>query len=373
MGGLVDAHGPDAHGRRRLGVQARHGSDAVFVYTADVLGGLGVIVGHQRAQLVDAVGVRSDVVPVLQPFLEDHMQHGIDQHAVGARGDRQVDIGELRQHGHPRIDHDQRELAFLQRLLQAPVDDRVLLRQVGAEGHQAVSVLEIVVAAGRAVAAETALVAGHRRGHAQGGVAVVVVGADLPAHQLAEGVELLGEQLAGGDHGEGVTAVFGLDVLDLRRGCVQRGIPVCRLEWQMGLVAGQRHRTAPGRLEQFVLQQPLDAQFAAIDVCTGMAAAGDDATILAEAQLDGAAGRAVVAGGVLPFLDRFGRNADGLALSATEDHVLSVLYRQRPAPAANQQMIGHAVGDLHWFRGAALIVDPSTARKSPGVSRRQGQ
>src|SRR5206468_1940762 len=53
--GLVDAHGPDAHRRRRLGIQARHLADAVFVDAAHVLRGLRVVVGHQGAQLVDAL------------------------------------------------------------------------------------------------------------------------------------------------------------------------------------------------------------------------------------------------------------------------------------------------------------------------------
>src|SRR5256885_9973072 len=57
-------------------------------------------------------------------------------------------------------------LPIFQRFLQAPVDDRMLLRQVGAEGHQAVRVLEVAVAAGRAVGAERTLVARHGRGHA---------------------------------------------------------------------------------------------------------------------------------------------------------------------------------------------------------------
>ena len=111
MGGLVDAHGPDAHGRRRLGVQSGHGADAILIDAADVLGGLGIVVGHQRAQRVDAAGVRGDIGIVLQTFIEDHIQHRVDQHGIGARGDRQMDVGELRQHGHPRVDHDQREPA----------------------------------------------------------------------------------------------------------------------------------------------------------------------------------------------------------------------------------------------------------------------
>lgn len=82
--------------------------------------------------------------------------------------------------------------------------NRVLLGQVGAPGHQAVGVFEVLVTTGRAVGAEGALVAGHGRGHAQGRVAIIVVGTDQPARELAEHVELLGQHLPGGDNSKGI-------------------------------------------------------------------------------------------------------------------------------------------------------------------------
>ena len=60
--------------------------------------------------------------------------------------------------------------------------------------------VEVVVAAGRAVAAEAELVAGHRARHAQRGVAVVVGEAHAEPDQLAQRVELLGHELAGRQH-----------------------------------------------------------------------------------------------------------------------------------------------------------------------------
>ena len=116
--GLVDVS------RESLGSTPDDGSDRYFIGQRlrdihdlfHVLGGFGVVVGHQGAQLVDAIGVLGDVIIVLQTFIEDHVQHRVDQHAIGARRDRQVDVGELRQHGYPWIDNDQRETAFLQRL-----------------------------------------------------------------------------------------------------------------------------------------------------------------------------------------------------------------------------------------------------------------
>ncbi len=205
-----------------------------------------IVLRHQRLEVLEAFGMAGDVLLVLQTFRQDHMGQRIQQHQVGAGVDGQMHIGHLRQHGDARIDHDQRELALFARLAHAPVDDRVLLRQIGAEGDQAIGVFEIVIAAGRAVGTEGALVAGHRRGHAQRGVAVVVVGADQPARELAERVELLGHDLAGGDDGEGVAAVLGLDAFDLVRGACQRLIPTGLLEGSSRRFAQQRHGAAPG-------------------------------------------------------------------------------------------------------------------------------
>ena len=297
-------------------------ADAVFVDAADVLRGLRVVVGDERAQLVDALRVLGDVLLVFEAFLEDHMHHRVDQHGVGARRDRQVNVGKLRQHRHARIDDDQRELALFQRFLQPPVDDRVLLRQVGAERHQAVRVLEVSVAAGRAVGAERALVARHRRRHAQRGVAVVVVGADLAAHQLAERVELLGQQLSGGDHREGVAPILGLDLLDLRGGLVERDVPACRLKRLVRLVSrisGTVPR--PGESNSSCSSRPLMHSLPRLTSAPAWPRLVTILPLLVQADLDRAAGRAVVAGRVLPFLHFLDRNGDRLAVLAAEEHV----------------------------------------------------
>jgi hypothetical protein len=149
----------------------------------------------------------------------------------------------------------------------------VLLGQVGTKCQQAVGVFEIVVAARRAVGTERALVAGRRRGHAQRGVAVVVVGADHTARQLAERVELLGHDLAGGDDGKRVAPVLFLDTLDLVCRPVQRGIPAGLGERLPAVGTDQRLVTAPGSLaEQFVFEDTLDAQLAAVHIGIGDAA-----------------------------------------------------------------------------------------------------
>ena len=86
--------------------------------------------------------------------------------------------------------------------LQALAQDGMVVGDVGADQQDHVGSLQILVGAGRAVAAEGELVAGDRAGHAERGVAVVVAGAEAELHQLAQGVELLRDQLAGADHAQ---------------------------------------------------------------------------------------------------------------------------------------------------------------------------
>ena len=229
--GLIDAHGPDGHGGASLGIKARHMTNGVFVDATNLRGRDRIVLLDQGLEGLVAIGVRINIGLVVQAFLQDHMGQAVEQHQVGAGRNGQMHVGHLREHGDARVNHDHRELAFLERLVQAPVNDRVLLREVGAEGEQAFGVFEIVVAAGRAIAAEGTLIAGRRRGHAQRGVAVVVVGADHAACELAEGIELLGHDLAGGNHGKAVASVFILDTLDLGGGLVERRVPACFAKW----------------------------------------------------------------------------------------------------------------------------------------------
>ena len=76
-------------------------------------------------------------------------------------------------------------------------ENRMVVGDVRADQQNHVGPLQIFVSARRAVAAERQLVTGNGARHAQRGVAVVVVGAEAELHQLAERVELFGDQLAG--------------------------------------------------------------------------------------------------------------------------------------------------------------------------------
>ncbi len=75
--------------------------------------------------------------------------------------------------------------------------------RIGADQHQQIGFVEILIAAGHGVGAEgAALVAGDRGGHAEPRVAVQVVGPQQPLRELVGDVVVLGQQLAGEVEGD---------------------------------------------------------------------------------------------------------------------------------------------------------------------------
>ena len=91
--------------------------------------------------------------------------------------------------------------------MQALEQHRMAPGEIGADQHDEVGLLEILVAARHGVRAEGAPVAGDRRGHAQAGVGVDIGRADEALHQLVGDVIVLDQQLAGDIEGDAVGAM----------------------------------------------------------------------------------------------------------------------------------------------------------------------
>ena len=143
-----------------------------------------------------------DVVAVDQAVANQDVRDAVEQRDVGARLDgrwRSAIIAVLVTRGSTTM-----SLRGLVpgAAIDAVAEDRVVVGDVGADEQDDVGGLHVVVGAGRTVAAEGELVAGDGGGHAERGVAVVVAGAEAELHEFAEGVELLGEELAGADDAE---------------------------------------------------------------------------------------------------------------------------------------------------------------------------
>ncbi len=80
--------------------------------------------------------------------------------------------------------------------VQPVAEDGVVVGDVRADQQDHVGRLHVGVGAGRAIGAEAKLVAGDGARHAERRVAVVVASAEAKLHELAERVELFGEQSA---------------------------------------------------------------------------------------------------------------------------------------------------------------------------------
>ena len=170
---------------------------------------------------------------------------------------------EIRQHrclGDARVDDDQRRVGIR---TQAPAQNRVVLRDVGADEDDHVGLFEVFIRAGRTVAAERTLVAGHRGGHAQRGVAVDVGRTDAELHQLAERVELLRHELTGADDAHRARPVLRLRLAKLRRHRREGFVPADAAELTVALE--QRVTRAVVGDDGVMLREPLRAEHAAVD------------------------------------------------------------------------------------------------------------
>ena len=120
-----------------------------------------------------------------------------EQCGVGAGLQPQEQVGVAGGIGPARIDHDDARAARLLVGEHALEQHRMAPCRVGADQHQQIGLVEILIAAGHGVGAEGAAVAGDRRGHAQPRIGVDIGAADEPLHQLVGDVIVLGQQLPG--------------------------------------------------------------------------------------------------------------------------------------------------------------------------------
>jgi hypothetical protein len=154
-------------------------------------------VGFKRdAQIVESGGVPLNIVLIVEKLADDNPQHGIEQCQIATGLDGKKDIGHHRRLGHARINHDESPVLVC---FQARAQDGMILGNVCADEQNDVGDFQVLIGAGRPVAAERTFVARNRGGHAQGGVAVVVARPQSQLNELPEGIELFCRQLARAD------------------------------------------------------------------------------------------------------------------------------------------------------------------------------
>ena len=226
------------------------------------------------------------------------MGDAVDERDVAARFDGQVEVGHHGGLGDAGVDDDEGAgLAARAQFFKPLAEDGMVVGDVGTDQNDNVGVLHVGVGARGAVAAEGELVASDGAGHAEGGIAVAVASGEAELNQLAEGVELLGEELTGADDSERVFAVALLDGGKVFDEGVESFVPRDRNE--VAVLAQERLPGAAGVVEDVMLAETLRAELAKVDGVVGVAANGDGLAVL-DADQHAAANGAVAAGGLDP-------------------------------------------------------------------------
>ena len=159
MRALIDTHCPDRHCCASIGINPRYMANGIFIDAADFCCTDRIIIFYQCRQFFKTITVLFNVVRIFQTFIKNHMSQAIKQHQVCSGSNRQVNISKLGKHSHPRINHNDWKLAFLQRFFQTPVDNGVLFGQVRTERNQAFSMFKILITTRWPIRTERTLIA----------------------------------------------------------------------------------------------------------------------------------------------------------------------------------------------------------------------
>src|SRR5215467_1441064 len=146
----------------------------------------------------------------------------------------------------------------------------MVIGNIGADQEDDISLPQVLVSAGRAIAAKRALITRDGARHAKSRVSVIILRAEAELDQFAKCVELFRYKLSSADHGQGIGAVFRLDCakpLDQR---AQRLIPADAR--QLAVLSQQGMLRSIAGLQCVVLGKTLWAQLPQIDFMDWIAA-----------------------------------------------------------------------------------------------------
>ncbi len=221
---LRHAHAPEDDRAFGAGIGARHFTKCVGVDAADRRHFLGRELLDVFLPGVEALDVGLDVLLVVELFLDDHVQHGVEHRNVRAVLELHHLPGVALHRRAARV-HDDELGATLRRLLEEGGSDRVVLGRVRADHDDQLGILALVEGGGHRRRADAFEQRRHRRGVAEARAMVDVVGAEAGADQLLEQVRLFIRTLGGAEAGQRVGAVAVADCLEARSGTIERLFP----------------------------------------------------------------------------------------------------------------------------------------------------
>ena len=160
------------------------------------------------------------------PLLGEVDQQAAEQRRIGAAADLQHQVGVVGRRGAARINDN--ELGAARALVgdDALIEHRVAPGRIGADQHDQVGGIEILVAARHGVGTERAPMAGDGRRHAEPRVGIDIGRAEKALHQFVGDVIVLGQQLPGEIERDGLGPVAFEDTVELTGHAVERTRPV---------------------------------------------------------------------------------------------------------------------------------------------------
>ena len=152
-------------------------------------------------------------------------QQAVEQGDVGARGDRQMQIGGLGRGGAAGVDDDDFRAPCVARGQQALMQHRMAPGGVAAHQHHQIGLFPVAVDSGDDILAKRADMTGDGGRHAQARIRIDIGGTDEAFHQLVGGVIILGQALAGDIKGDAVRPVHGDGLAESRGDEAKRVVP----------------------------------------------------------------------------------------------------------------------------------------------------
>ena len=241
---LADAHAPEDDRALGGGVGARDGAQGLGIDAADRRHPLRRERLQVLAQVLEALGVRLDVLAVVQLLLDDHVHERVQQRDVGAGLELQHVRGVALQRLAARV-HDDQRLAALGRLLEVGRGDRMVLGRIGADHDDHLGVLDRGERRGDRARADVLEQRCHGAGVAQPRAVIDVVRAEAGADQLLDQIGLLVRAFGRAEAGERTRAVALADRAQARGGDVQRLLPARLAEVAVADWPGRCRRRPP--------------------------------------------------------------------------------------------------------------------------------
>ena len=261
-------------------------------HARDLLDGLRRVGLDQLGHGLVALGALGHEALVDQPVADDHVRQAVQQRGVGARPHAEVELAVVGELDAARVGGDQLQ-ALDRRLLDAGADDRVALGRVHADQQRHVGRLDVVERAGGAGQAERLAQRERRRRVAHARAVVDVVRADRGAHQALHHVAVLVGRARGGEPGDRVRPVLGLDAAERVGDARDRLVPGRQPE--AAVLADERRGQPIARARELVGEAALDAGVALVGRAVHRRADRGDAPVGAVG-LEPAADAAVAAG-----------------------------------------------------------------------------